>query len=99
MHEKLLSYKAQFAEKWGNIDKSLRNKIVIIAIGLIVILGLLLYISFKPQWVVLKSNSDPETIGQIEKILNENQVKNKLLDRGTGIEILEKDESRALSSL
>ncbi len=95
MHEKLLSYKAQFAEKWGNIDKSLRNKIVIIAIGLIVILGLLLYISFKPQWVVLKSNSDPETIGQIEKILNENQVKNKLLDRGTGIEILEKDESRA----
>ncbi|WP_317367311.1 hypothetical protein [uncultured Tyzzerella sp.] len=95
MHEKLLSYKAKIAEKWGNIDKSLRKKIVIIAIGLIVILGLLLYISFKPQWIVLKSNADPETIGRIEQILNDNQVKNKLLDRGTGIEVLEKDESRA----
>ena len=95
MHEKLLSYKAKFAEKWGNIDKSLRNKIIVIAIGLVVILGLLLYISFKPKWVVLKSNTDPEIIGQIETVLNDNQVKNKLLDRGTGIEVLEKDESRA----
>ena len=95
MHEKLLSYKAKFAEKWGNIDKSLRNKIIVIAIGLVVILGLLLYISFKPKWIVLKSNADPEIIGQIETVLNDNQVKNKLLDRGTGIEVLEKDESRA----
>lgn len=95
MHEKLLSYKAKFAEKWGNIDKSLRNKIIVIAIGLVVILGLLLYISFKPKWVVLKSNADPEIIGQIETVLNDNQVKNKLLDKGTGIEVLEKDESRA----
>ncbi len=95
MHEKLLSYKTKIAEKWSNIDKSLRNKIIIIAIGLVVILGLLLYISFKPQWVVLKSNADPSLVGEIEKILNDNQVKNKLLDRGTGIEVLEKDESRA----
>ena len=95
MHEKLLSYKAKAGEKWNSIDKSLRNKIVVIAIGLIITLGLLLYISFKPQWVVLKSSADPEVIGQIEKILDDNTIKNKLLDRGTGIEVLEKDESRA----
>lgn len=95
MHEKLLSYKAKIAEKWNNIDKSLRTKIIVIAIGLIVILGLLLYMSFKPKWIVLKSNADPALVGQIEKVLNDNQVKNKLLDRGTGIEVLEKDESRA----
>lgn len=95
MHEKLLSYKNKISEKWKSIDKGLRNKIVIIAIGLVVILGLLLYISFKPQWVVLKSNADPEVIGQIEQILNDNSVKNKVLNKGTGIEVLEKDESRA----
>ena len=95
MHEKLLSYKTNISEKWNSIDKSLRNKIVVIAVGLVVILGLLLYITFKPQWVVLKSNADPAVIGQIETVLNDNAVKNKLLDRGTGIEVLEKDESRA----
>ncbi|WP_250278414.1 hypothetical protein [[Clostridium] colinum] len=95
MHEKLLSYKAKATEKWNSIDKGLRNKIIIIVIGLIVTLGLLLYMNFKPEWVVLKSNADPEIIGQVEKILNDNTIKNRLLDRGTGIEVLEKDESRA----
>ena len=82
MHEKLLTYKAKVSEKWKSIDKSLRNKIIFIVIGLVVILGLLLYISFRPQWVVLKSNSDPETIGQIEQVLNDNTVTNRLIDRG-----------------
>ena len=95
MHEKLLGYKTKVVEKWSSIDKNLRKKIVVIAIGLIVILGLLLYLSFKPEWVVLNSNTDPETIGQIEKILNENAIKNNILNKGTGIEVLEKDESRA----
>ena len=95
MHEKLLTYKAKVSEKWKSIDKSLRNKLIIIIIGLVVILGLLLYISFRPQWVVLKSNSDPEIIGQIEQILNDNTVTNRLIDRGTGIEVLEKDEGKS----
>ena len=69
MHEKLLEYKSKASEKWGSIDKGLRTKIVVIAIGLIITLALLLYISFRPQWVVLKSNTDPETIGKIEQIL------------------------------
>lgn len=95
MHEKLLSYKAKVSEKWNGIDKSLRNKIIIITVGLIVLLGILLYLTFRPHWVVLKSNSDAELIGQIEKVLNDNNVKNRLLDKATGIEVLEEDESRA----
>lgn len=95
MHEKLLEYKSKASEKWGSIDKGLRTKIVVIAIGLIITLALLLYISFRPQWVVLKSNTDPETIGKIEQILTDNAIKNRLLNKGTGIEVLEKDESKS----
>lgn len=95
MHEKLLGYKDKVFEKWSTIDKSLKYKISFILLGLFVILGLLIYITVKPNWIVLKSNSDVETIGQMEKIFNENNIKNRLMNRATAIEVLEKDVDKA----
>lgn len=95
MHEKLIRYKDKVSEKWSGLEKNLKVKTIIVTFGLIVILGLLMYLTLKPDWIVLKSNSDVTVIGQMEKILKENAIPSKLLDRATSIEVKETDLNKA----
>lgn len=95
MREKILAYKDQAVEKWRELDNKLKIKISVIAIGLITILGLLIYMNFRPEWVVIKANSDVETIGQMEALFSDNGIESRLIDRVTGIEVKEEDLDRA----
>ncbi|MDE6181751.1 MAG: flagellar M-ring protein FliF [Eubacteriales bacterium] len=95
MHEKLLDYKKIVSEKWSNFDKGLKTRIIIIAIGLIAIMGMIIYLSAKPNWVVLKSKSDEATIGQMQQMFNDAGIKNRVTERATSIEVLEKDLNSA----
>lgn len=95
MHEKLLSYKNIASEKWAQFDKGLKTRIVVIAVGLMVIMGLMIYLAAKPDWVVLKSKSDEATIGQMQQMFNDAGIKNKVTERATSIEVLEKDLNAA----
>lgn len=95
MHEKLLKYKGQISEKWGETDKGLKIKISVISVGLVVILALLLYISFKPNWIVLTSNADVGVVGKMETLLTTNNITSRLIDRATGIEVKESDLNKA----
>ncbi len=95
MQEKLLEYKALAKEKWQGFDKGLKTRIIVIAIGLIIIMGMMIYWATRPNWVVLKSKSDEATIGQMQQIFNDAGIKNRIGDRATSIEVLEKDLNKA----
>lgn len=95
MHEKLLKYKRQVSEKWSEMDKGLKIKIIVIAIGLMVTLSLWLYLSFRPEWVVLSSKSNAEVVGKIEGILTDKGISSRITERATSIEVKEKDYNKA----
>lgn len=95
MHEKLLNYKNLASEKWNSLDKGLKVRVMIFLIGLITILGITIYLTAKPNWVVLKSNSDEETIGKIQNMFNDAGIKNRVIDRATSIEVIEKNLNQA----
>lgn len=95
MKERVLAYRAQLGEKWAALEESMKVKAVVVAIGLITILVLTMYISFKPSWVVLKSNSDLETIGAMELLFLNNGIESNLINGATGIEVKEADVNRA----
>lgn len=95
MQEKLLGYKNLAKEKWAGFDKGLKTRIIVVTIGLIIIMGMMVYWAAKPNWVVLKSKSDESTIGKMQQIFNDAGIKNKVGDRATSIEVLEKDLNKA----
>lgn len=95
MQETIRKYTTQIKDKWISIDKSLRIKMIIIASLLIVALALTIYLTAKPKWIVLESNSDIQTIGQIQNAFDDAQIKNKLVKNGTAIQVLQKDVNQA----
>lgn len=95
MYEKFMEFKKNFQTKWNNLDKGLKTRIIIVLAGFIVILGMMIYLTAKPDWVVLKSKSDEVTIGQMQEIFNNAGIKNKVIDRATAIEVLQKDLNSA----
>ena len=95
MQEKLLGYKNLAKEKWQGYDKGLKTRIIVITIGLIIIMGMMVYWSTRPDWVVLKSKSDEATIGKMQQIFTDAGIKNRIGDRATSIEVLQKDLNKA----
>lgn len=95
MHEKLLDYKRIISEKWSEFDKGLKTRIIVVVAGLIIILGMMIYLAAKPNWIVLKSKSDEATIGQMQQMFNDAGIKNRVTERATSIEVLEKDLNSA----
>lgn len=95
MHEKLISYKNTILEKWNGIEKSLRLRIVLISIFLIIALFLTIYLTTKPNWVVLESNSDIQTIGKMQNVFDSAGIKNKIMNNGTSIQVQSGDINQA----
>ncbi|MBR1443970.1 MAG: flagellar M-ring protein FliF [Firmicutes bacterium] len=95
MQEKLGQFKDRMSERWNSTDKSVRIKIIITAIFLIIALGLTIYLTARPKWVVIESNSDIATIGQIENLFNDNSIESNIVKNGTAIEVEEKNVDAA----
>lgn len=95
MHEKLISYKNAAIEKWNAIEKPLRVKIILISIFLVIALFLTIYLTTRPSWIVLESNSDITTIGKMQNAFDSAGIKSKITNNGTSIQVQEKDLNQA----
>jgi len=95
MQESIRKYATQVLNKWNGIEKGLRIKMVIIALALIAALGITIFLTARPKWVVIVSNSDYQTIGQIQNAFEDAGIKNNTIKNGTGIEVQQKDVNKA----
>lgn len=95
MQETVRKYMSQISEKWNEIEKSLRVKIILLAVGLLIALGLTVFLAVKPKWVVIEANSDAVTIGNIQKVFDDANIKNRLIKNSTAIEIQENQANQA----
>ena len=53
MQEKLRDYKSKVTEKWNEAETGTKVKLVAIIACLIIALGLTIYFTTRPDWVVL----------------------------------------------
>lgn len=95
MYEKFILYKNKIVEKYLAIDKSLRTKIIVSIIFLIIALALTIFLTVRPKWVVFESNSDIQTIGKLQNAFNNAGIKNKIVQNGSSIQIQQKDTNQA----
>lgn len=95
MHEKIITYKNAALEKWNNIEKPLRIKIILITVFLLIALFLTIYLTTRPNWIVLESNSDIQTIGKMQNAFDSAGIKNKITQNGTSIQVQDKDINKA----
>lgn len=99
MQESIKKFTTQISDKWKNIDKKIRIKAMIITGFLIIALGLTIYLTVRPKWIVFNSNSDVETIGQLQNAFNDAGIKSKMSQNGTAIEVQQKDVNKARVTL
>ncbi len=95
MQEKIRNKFNSLSEKWKELDKGLRIKIIVLSVLILIALGITVYLTTKPKWVVLESNSDISTIGKIENIFDDNDIKSKITKNGSSIQVMQKDLNKA----
>lgn len=95
MQETIHKYTTQISDKWKSIDKALRIKIIAITVLLIIALGLTIYMTTRPKWVVFQTGADIGTIGQIQNAFDDSNIKNRIARNGTAIEVQKKDVNQA----
>jgi len=95
LQEKIQKYKTQLTEKWNNAETSTKIKFIAIVVCLIVALGLTIYFTTRPNWVVFESNTDIQTIGKIQNAFDEAGIDNQITKNGTAIEVKQEDVNKA----
>ncbi len=95
MQETIQKYKNKMSEKWSEADKGTRVKLIIIIACLVAALGLTVYFTTRPDWVVFKSNVDIQTVGQFENAFEEAGIESRITKNGTAIEVHQEDLNEA----
>ncbi len=95
MQEKLRDYKSKVTEKWNEAETGTKVKLVAIIACLIIALGLTIYFTTRPDWVVFESNADIQTIGKIQNAFEEAGIDNQITKNGTAIEVKQEDVNKA----
>lgn len=95
MQEKIQKYKTKASEKWNEIETGTKVKLIAVAACLIIALGLTVYFTTRPDWVVFTSNSDIQTIGKIQNAFDEANIDNRITKNGTAIEVKQQDLNQA----
>lgn len=85
----------QASEKWNSLDKKIRIKVILLAIAVVLAIGVTVFLTSRPKWVVLENNSEINTIGQIQNILDDAGISNEIIKNGTGIQVQEADIDKA----
>ncbi len=95
MQEKIQKYRTQLSEKWNDAETSTKVKFVAVAVCLVIAIGLTIYFTTRPNWVVFESNADIQTIGKIQNAFDEAGIDNQITKNGTAIEVKQEDVNRA----
>lgn len=95
MQEKIQKLTNDISEKWQGLNKQQQMRLALGIIGLIVAIGVTIYLATRPRMVSLYTNTSYATILEIQTVLNEAGIRNNLIQNGRGIEVRQQDVGAA----
>ena len=95
MQETIQQISNQVTEKWNNLEK--KHKIMIgVGIGALIIAIVVASFLMRPKYTVLFSEDvDPKVVGEVVTVLKENNIKTRVINNSTNIEVPEKSYEEA----
>lgn len=100
MPESLARLQQQALEYWKEMDKSQKTRIILMLVLFVVGISAAIFFITRPSYENLFSGSlDSKEIGEISKILQDNNVEHKLVDGGSMIQVKAKDRDQAQLTL
>jgi len=95
MPEFFTKAKEQITEFWNNLDKNQKKRLYITSaiVAVAIVIGII--ILTRPNYITLVSSADTKQIAEMKKILDDNQIWNKLDDNGESIIVNQKDKAKA----
>ncbi|HHW47991.1 MAG TPA: flagellar M-ring protein FliF [Clostridiaceae bacterium] len=95
MPEFFTKVKEQVIEFWNNLDKNQKKRLYITSAIVVVAISVGIILLTRPNYVTLVRSTDTKQIAEIKKILDDNQIWNKLDDNGESIIIKQSDKGKA----
>jgi len=95
MPEFFTKAKDQIVEFWNNLDKNQKKRLYITSAIVVVAVTLGIILLTRPNYVTLVRSTDTKQIAEMKKILDDNQIWNKLDDNGESIIVKQSDKAKA----
>ncbi len=95
MQEKLRSYFSSTLEKWNNLDKSQKIRLILTVVIVVGLLVATVIVTTRPRLVVLKNNLDAKVAGQIKAALDDEGILNRITNAGSTVMVDEKEKDNA----
>lgn len=96
MGETLEKASQQITEYWNGLEKSSKIKIGVISVLFVLIMGISVMVLTKPSYVnLLSGNMSPQKVGEIEKVLQTNNIKYRINFNGSSIMVDKDDVGKA----
>lgn len=96
MQAKLKRFFENTSNRWGNLEKQQKIKLILTALIVLITLSLSIYFVTKPKRIVLIQNLDTATLVKIQNELNSAGIYNRPIRNSTAIEILRRDKNSAI---
>ena len=85
----------QLKDFWQNLDKTQKKRIIITILAVISTMTIATIVLTKPSYITLVNNLSTNEIGEMSKILSENNIPHNIINSGSGIEVNAEDNGKA----
>ncbi|MFV0440932.1 MAG: hypothetical protein ACK5LV_06520 [Lachnospirales bacterium] len=95
MRTRIENFILKIQNKWNELDKNQKIRLVLASIVLIVVIASTVYYVAKPNWYAIMVNKEVGTISDAESVLSEAGLTTQISDNARDLYVRDKDASRA----
>ena len=87
MQERLLGAVSNLRDRWTNLEKNQKIRLIVIVAVLIAVLGLTLFLSIRTNMELLVDNRDFTTTADMHKAVTDAGIRARIVNNGRGLEV------------
>ncbi|MCL1936567.1 MAG: hypothetical protein FWF57_09380 [Defluviitaleaceae bacterium] len=95
MKDRILNFYNTTTTKWKNLGSVQKRRLIFASSAVLLALGFVIFLTVRPDWVVLHRNLEFSQSSAIQEILNERGIRNRLVQGGRVIEVRRQDYNQA----
>lgn len=96
MKDRIINFYNSTRTRWQGLELVQKRRLVMACAGLIVALAVTMFFMVRPDWAVLHNNLDRVTINEMRNVLRDNNIRYRIAQGGTAIEVRYGDLNEAL---
>jgi len=96
MQERIQKLTNDVSERWKGLNKQQQRRLALGIVGLIIAIGVTIFITTRPRMVTLYANRDAATIVQMQAALQDVGIRYNISNGGRNIEVRQEDVSQAM---